>query len=175
MANWTVIEGGGGDPPDRDAVFARQALRMMIVEVLRALARGNDPELRIVNLLVDFTKHANSMKTPLWSVIAEVISEMNKEVVREGARDDGEGGIEDIIRSALAVAGELCTDDGFAKARISKKMGYLRFDIEQHIIARETMARSNGRSYLLPLIKRKFPKERKGRAKEPRGDRGPAK
>jgi hypothetical protein len=78
MANWTVIEGGGGDPPDRDAVFARQALRMMIVEVLRALARGNDPELRIVNLLVDFTKHANSMKTPLWSVIAEVISEMNK-------------------------------------------------------------------------------------------------
>jgi hypothetical protein len=166
MANLTAIEGGGGPPRDWEAESARRALRMMIVEVLRALARGDDPEQRIIKLLVDFTKQANAMKTPLSSVIAEVISDMNKEVVREDMRDDGESEIEDVISSALAVAAELCTDDGFAKARISKRMGHLRFDIEQHVIARETMARSNGRSYLLPLIKREFPKERKARTKK---------
>jgi hypothetical protein len=90
MADFTVIEGGGSGPPENEAVDAGRAFRMMIVEVLRALARGDDPEERIASLLVDFTRHASSMKTPLSSVIADVISELHEEVIREGPRDYGE-------------------------------------------------------------------------------------
>jgi hypothetical protein len=77
------------------ARYARRTLRMMIVEVLRALARGDDLDQRIVKNLGEFLERARSMKTPLPSIIADVISEMNKELTREGPRDDVEAEIED--------------------------------------------------------------------------------
>jgi hypothetical protein len=169
MADLTVIEGGGAGrpPPDGEAESARRALRMMIVELLRALARGDDPELRIASLIVDFTRHASLMKTPLPSVVADVISAMSKEVTRQGPR--GEADLEHVVSSALAVAGEICTDDAFAPMRIERKTSHLRLRIEQHIMDRETMAREYGQSYLVPLIKQEFPRQKKPRAKPPLG------
>jgi hypothetical protein len=68
------------------------------------------------------------------------------------------------------VAGEIFTDDGFASMRIERKMSGLRFRMEQHLIEREKMAREHGQSYLVRLIKREFPKERKPR---PGGEKPP--
>jgi hypothetical protein len=47
-------------------------------------------------------------------------------------------------------------------------MDRLRKGLEDHVIGRETRARANGRSYLLPLLEREFPTERKKRPKKAR-------
>jgi hypothetical protein len=82
------------------------------------------------------------MPVPLPSVIADVISERSKEVACQGRRDYGEADIEDVISSALAVAGEIFIDDGFARMRIERKMSRLRFRIEQLITSLATAAGS---------------------------------
>jgi hypothetical protein len=108
------------------------------------------------------------MKAPISSVIADVISEMGKNLVRTGIGDDFQAEIDNIVSSALSVAAEVCADDGLAKARASKRMDRLRKGLEDHVIGRETRARANGRSYLLPLLEREFPTERKKRPKKAR-------
>jgi hypothetical protein len=49
MPDFTVIDGGGKgrSPPDFDAAMARQHMDTLILEILRALARGTDHENRV--------------------------------------------------------------------------------------------------------------------------------
>jgi hypothetical protein len=160
MTKLTVIEGGG--PPDHEAERARSALRMVIVEALRALARGDDRDRRIVKYLADFMEHAPAMMASASSIVDDVISEMSKSIASDDG-DDVHAEIDDIVTSALFVAAEVCCDDGLAKARASKRMRDLRQDIETHIVGRETRSRASGWSFLQSLIKNNFPARSRSR------------
>jgi hypothetical protein len=59
MPDFTVIEGGGGEPkkPEDSSVpaqDARNAFERLIIEVLRATGRGEDAGARVVQSLEDF-------------------------------------------------------------------------------------------------------------------------
>jgi hypothetical protein len=159
MANLTVIEGGG--PPDRPAAAARHELRMTIVEALRALARGEDPEGRIATHLAAFSEQASAAKTPLYSIVADVIAEMNRDLVAEGKVDGVIAEIDRVATSSLWLVAERCCDDGFAKSRESKRLDNLLHAIEAMAVGRESRQRARGSSYFQWLIKQHFPRMRR--------------
>jgi hypothetical protein len=52
-------------------------LRRLVIEILRSLARGNDPEARIARELVEFSKTASRMSTPLHQIVDQLLAELS--------------------------------------------------------------------------------------------------
>jgi hypothetical protein len=158
MANLTVIEGGG--PPDHMAAAARHEPRMTIIELLRALAPGEDPEGLIATRLAAFTEQASATKVPLSSIVTDMITEMNHEVLSEGKDDGVIADIDHVVISSLWAASESCCEDGLAKARASKRLFNLLHAIEALIVGKERRSRARGSSYFQWRPKQHFPKAR---------------
>jgi hypothetical protein len=176
MPDFTVIEGSG--PPDRQTEYARQAFRKLVVEILRALARGEDGELRVIEALNDFVTNASQASTSAGVIVDDELVVLFDRALRQdlngGFRDDGKA----ILTEGLRVIAESLADDPAAPGRASKRQSAFRQAIENCVLLSEERARANGWSYTQkitaslarwsPPPKPKAPAVRKPRKKKPR-------
>lgn len=133
VGKFTVIEGGGQGPPDRHGAMARHHLHMLILETLRALTRGTDPEERISTHLEQLVEHLIAADIPITSVVKDVIVDLNKRLDHRDERDIFEERTEPIVLAALQVAAEALANDPAAKGRLSGRQQRLRAAIESQI------------------------------------------
>jgi hypothetical protein len=157
---FTVHDGGkppgGGEPPDYNTPNARYRLRKLAVEIMRAVARGDDPTGRVYDELQALSVHLSKSQATIDEVFGATFREMNEEIEPRG--DDYDGEIGAILAAALQVAAERSAEDPAARGRASKREERLRFVIEQFILGREERSRKNaGSSYLGKLLKQNFP------------------
>jgi hypothetical protein len=173
VGNFTVIDGGGKGPPDQGGpndADARYHLRRLAVELLRALARGDDHGGRLWGEIIAFINHAVELKRPpLGTLMAEVFQELAQEISPEGKKRY-EADLDLIVLSALRVAAETWTDDGFTRARKSDRLRDLDRQIEDYVVEQERRSRKNGTSYLSRLLSDHFPPERRMSAKEKKAE-----
>jgi hypothetical protein len=110
MPDFTVIEGGGkGRPPeDFEALAAQAALRMLAVEVLRAMVRGNDSNGRVDGCLAKFNDHLRKSHTSQFEIISK----------------------DRTVQASLRVTAEGCCDDNAAAGRRSGRKNELFAAIE---------------------------------------------
>ena len=150
MPDFTVID-GGGPPYDYEAEMAQNAFRTLVMEILRAVARGDDDGDRVRNALVRFSKYANEAKIPLREIIDSVLPALHREAFSD---DPIEGKYSRIVRSSLRLAAESMAGDGFAAGRRSSRYTELSNMIEDCLIGEEKLSRTNGNwSYLGELLK----------------------
>jgi hypothetical protein len=78
MPDLKVIQGGGGGGgrDDFEAQVARQAFERLVVELLRAVARGEDWGGRVSDALVELINLARETKHPLSRVIHEAVERL---------------------------------------------------------------------------------------------------
>jgi hypothetical protein len=168
MPEFTVIEGGGqGGKPREDfkAQLARDGFEILTIELLRALARGDDYGVRVTKALIEFCKRAEAAETPLFEIVDKAISNLHDLAFKAHDRQhDHYRELAEIVQSALKVAAESMAEDAAAKARLSKRRTAMERDIESHMIGSEQRARNNGWSWLKEFGERhlgKWPAPRK--------------
>jgi hypothetical protein len=174
VSKFTVIDGDGPRGPreleDPHADSVRYHLRRLAVELLRALARGDDHAGRLFGEIISFIKHAAELnRPPLGTLMAEVFQDLGKEISPENKKRY-EGELDTVVLSALRVAAETWTDDGFTRARLSDRRQELGREIENYVVEHERRSRENGWSYLSKLINDRFPPPRKLSAKEKKAE-----
>ena len=132
MPDFTVIEGGGkGRPPeDFDALMAQDALRMLAVEILRAMVRGDEADARITRNLTKFYEHVSKAKVDLREIVNEAIRGLHQSLKREHDPQSLSIRIDRIISASLRVAAEGCCRDNAAAGRRSGREGELFAAIE---------------------------------------------
>lgn len=145
MPDFTVIEGGG--PGDWPAERARAAFGRLVIEMLRALARGDDPGMKVLEAFNKFAKHASEASTPPAVIIDEEMSALYDRALRREHNDAPSDERRSILEDALRVVAESLADDPAAKGRKSKREDALLRSIESFILAREKRSRANGWSY----------------------------
>lgn len=179
MPDFTVIEGGGGkDDESRDwhvvnaGILSGQQFEQLAIEMLRALARGDDQG-RVSRLLLDLFSNLQLSERPVYPLVDAGIREINARLVPEDfhAYDRGLG---HLLSTALRLAAERVATDGFAKGRASQRLDSFQYALEDYLIHREKRVREHGGSYLgellgrLPPLPRYQParqKPRKGKAR----------
>jgi hypothetical protein len=166
MPKFTVIDGPGRK--DHQYHLARANLRSLIIEILRALVRGDDNHNRVGAYLVHVNNLLRETATPTDTIVGEVIAEMNEDISRRGSPGDARAGLEDIVLASLPVGAEACATDDFAKGRSSQRRTELRSLIEQWIIDHERGARANGWSYLKNIERTHFPPELEPAKRKPK-------
>jgi len=135
MPDFTVIQGGGPRPPDDfDVRMAAQTLRYLTIELMRALARGNDSKKRVAEKLVEFYsllgKPGVQVDTVVNSFLGEAYADLTRAETSEDERDDVDREIEHIVSASLQVAAEkLCWDDA-AQGRVSQRLRRLATCLE---------------------------------------------
>lgn len=145
---------GEGAPRDWEAQCAQQTLSMLIIELLRALGRGDDHTRRVTTALIDFTEHASKAEMPLGDMVHAAIAKLHGVALANGADgDDFEAGTRDIVVHALRVAAESMADDNAARGRRSKRFHALNSAIEREVQQREERSRKHGWSYVENLTK----------------------
>jgi hypothetical protein len=156
-----VIEGGGPRPPsDFDVVLAKQALRTLVIELLRAIARGNDPQDRVTIQVIEFYRHLAKPGIDIDPVVQTVLKDLNSILttaeMSTRASDDPDREIEHIILSSFQVAAEqFCLDDA-AEGRASQRMRRLENRIEARLRGREKRSRAHGGSFVKEFLERNF-------------------
>jgi hypothetical protein len=165
-----VIKGGGPRPPgDRDVQTAAGTLRTLTIELLRALARGNDPQRRITDQLLELYKNLGKAGIGVDTVVESFLGPAHAEIATAeaaagaGKRDweDIEGEIDHILLASFQVAAErLCFDDA-AHGRASQRMRSLEDALKARLYSREKRSRKHGSSYLETFLKQHFPKPSK--------------
>src|SRR6185437_7237508 len=148
------IEGGDKDW-DLESQVAQQVFEQLIIEVLRAVARGNDRDFRVVDALIAFTQRVDAAKTPLPTIIQKAFASLHERTFSEGESVSREIDLKDIVRASLKFAAETMALDSAARGRRSSRRSDLQTLIEYYIIGREERARENAnRSYLQALAER---------------------
>jgi hypothetical protein len=107
----TVIEGGGPRPPgDVGVELAAQALQYLTIELVRALARGNDPKKRVAAQLNELYKCLDKPGITIDVVVdvflREAYSDLTKAEMSDNEHDDADREIERIVLASLQVAAE---------------------------------------------------------------------
>lgn len=147
-------DAGDGVPHDWEAHYAQQALCTLIVELLRALGRGDDHAGRVTTALIDFTQHASKTEVTLGDMVHVAIARLHGvALANDGDRDDFEAGTRAILVHALRVAAESMADDNAARGRRSKRFDALNSAIEHEVQQREERSRKHGWSYVENLTK----------------------
>jgi len=157
MPDFTVIDGGGrGRPPDDyHRARAADAMRVLIVELLRAIARGNDPQGRVlkgVAELYDRLAETTGHSTIVDGVVAGFHSNLTTGETKHEYRYE----IPDIIRAALQLAAEKSSNDEFTNSRTRERREKLHRMIESYICGLEEQSREEGGSYLKDFMKTHF-------------------
>jgi hypothetical protein len=121
MPDFTIIEGGGkGRPPeDFDALLAQEALRVLAVEILRSMVRGDEADGRIGRNLAKFHDHVAKSQRSSGSIIREAVKALHKSLNQEHDPTALSVHVDRIIRASLRVAAEGCCDDNAARGRRS--------------------------------------------------------
>ena len=156
MADITTIE-GGGQPNLKESLEAR-AFRLLIVEILRAIARGDDLNGRIADNLADLAKHMSATDTPFNTIVNGTVAELHQKL---SSKDPAIPEADRIMLASLELAAETCAVDGFAKARAGKREDTLITAIERYMINAERRSRENGWSYMGKMMDDRFPPESK--------------
>ena len=136
MPDFTVIEGGGqggggsDSTEDYHAGDARYHFRNLIVEILRALPRGDDQRCRVGQELVAFMEHLSKTTAPLGAIIDPVISDIHKNICRDENSIEHYRLLYSVVRSALQVAAEASCHDNAAHGRCSQREQKLENSIE---------------------------------------------
>jgi hypothetical protein len=161
MPDFTVIDGGGkGRPPDDyTRRLAADALRTLLIEILRSIARGDDPERRVIKSLATFfDRIAEASDHP--AIIDDVLREMHSNLAISETEFKYRRGVPEIVVAALQLAAEKSSIDEFAKSRANKRRETLRHAIESYICGIEDESRERGGSYLKDFLKIHFGKKK---------------
>lgn len=102
-----IDDGGNGDHHDE---WARRHLLSLIVEILRAVARGDDRQYRVEEQLMRFLERVTQMSAPLHDIIQKTVEAAHDRsvAVRYNRVCDTENSIRSIVRAALRLAAETC-------------------------------------------------------------------
>jgi len=132
MPDFTVIDGGGkGRPPeDFDAQMAQQAFRMVAVEMLRAMVRGDDVEGRVERNLAKFNDCLSRSRTRPNEIILGAIKELHRRLNPKHDPTSLSVHIDHIVKASLRVASEGFCDDNAAGGRRSGRQQELFAAIE---------------------------------------------
>jgi len=153
MPELTVIE-GGGRPVDEKTSLTRQAFDDLLMEVLRALGRGDDHEFRILRAMERFINNGAEASIPAGEIIRDRLTEIHETLLRQGPDNSSTEDSKAIIEAGLQVLAESIADDRASRGRKSQRANALREAIESYVIARERRSRTHGWSYLQSLSKR---------------------
>jgi hypothetical protein len=142
MSN-SPIEGGGkggdaGDPRNFHDSLAAHAFRQLTVEILRAIARGDDLSGRIADNLADLAEHMSATKTPFNTIVNAAVAQLYQKL---SSKDPSVPELERIMLASLEMAAETCAGDGFAQTRAGKREDTLIATIERYVINRERRSR----------------------------------
>jgi hypothetical protein len=163
-----VIEGGGRRPPeDFDVQMAAQRLRTLTFELLRAIARGNDPDRRVTRQLIELYKLLGEKGLEIDTVVNSFLGEAHSELTaaERSDRDDPDREVEAILIAGLQVVAEkLCLDDA-AQGRVSQRERRLENRLKDRLRDQEERSRANGWSYVESFLKEHFSKAPRERAK----------
>jgi hypothetical protein len=140
VSKFRVIDGGDRGPPDRHSRAARYQLEQAIIEILRALVRGDDARQRVSMRLAEFVREIANTETPLETIVSDAIAELHKELDHQGEGHIVEQERETIVLRALQVAAEAMATDDAAKGRLGGRQSRLRSAIEHQFIRREQRA-----------------------------------
>jgi hypothetical protein len=142
MSNSTIEGGGkGGDedaPPNFHDSLAAQAFRRLTVEILRAIARGDDLSGRIKDNLADLAKHMSATDTPFNTIVNGTVAHLYQKL---SSKDPSCPELERIMLASLEMAAETCAGEGFAKARAGKREDTLIATIKRYMINNERRSR----------------------------------
>ena len=145
MPDFTVIEGGG--PVDWLSERARVAFGKLVIEMLRALARGDDPGMKVLDAFNKLANKASEATTPAAVIIDEEMASLYVRALHREHDDTPSDERKRILEDALRVVAESLAEDPAAKGRKSKREAAFIQSIESYILARETRSRANGWSY----------------------------
>jgi hypothetical protein len=142
MSN-SPIEGGSkgghaGAPPSFHDGLAAQAFRRLTVEILRAIARGDDLSGRIKDNLADLAKHMSATDTPFNTIVNGTVAQLYQKL---SSKDPSVPELERIMLASLEMAAETCAGDDFAKARAGKREDTLIATIDRYVINSERRSR----------------------------------
>lgn len=181
MPDFTVVEGGGnGSRPDlRDKyrANARRAFRRLVVEMLRALARGSDSEDRVMSAMKEFITNASDGELQTSTIVEEAIGMLSTAAFEADEDDDPSKERKAILETGLRVIVESLAEDPAAAGREQKRIRDFRRAVDEYVVAREARTRANGWSYTQKLttdhLGRWSPPPRSGAApaQKPRGPR----
>jgi hypothetical protein len=171
MSKFTVIA-GGGKPLDPYESWAREHFRRTVIEILRALARGEDHTGRVLAELNEFLRHVQEMgpRDQIHQAVDSVFESMSTDlasVIQAGRADE----TRQVVVNSLRVAAETCAQDDGARARKSRRMSELQASIECLLVDREERARAHGGSCLRNLLSNYLPSKRRLRKKSQRRKR----
>jgi hypothetical protein len=134
-----VIEGGGQRPPgDFDVQMAVQSLRHLMIELLRAVARGDDPQHRVADRMLELYRNLGKTGIMVDAVVNAFLSDAYADIAGAGEEseresDDADREIEDIVLASFQLAAEkLCLDDA-AQGRASQRERRLEGRIEARL------------------------------------------
>jgi hypothetical protein len=138
MPDFRVINGGGKgrESGHYEADRARHYMDTLIIEVLRAVACGEDHENRVGRTLIELVRHMSEERgTPVYEITGGPIASAHQSI--RGDRGDYQVEITEIVLAGLRVAAESCTTDNLAAGRKSKAKTRLDDRIKEHILRRE--------------------------------------
>jgi len=149
MARSTVND--GEMTPEERTELAREALDRLLIEMLRSLARGGDPDRNVLAAMNDFIEHATDAAPPVAAIINGQMGVMYDRALRQrhdGSFDDERKAI---LEASLRVVAESLASDKAARGRRSTREKALTYAIEELVLSREERSRANGWSYLQRL------------------------
>jgi hypothetical protein len=165
MPKFEVIE-GGGRRRDVKADMARSRMKTLIIELLRAVARGSDPENRVGRTLIDLFHYMSATDVPVYFITSTPIADAHKSITEDIDPGGHHTEIADMVLASLKVAAEGGTSDSFSAGRKSQAEAKLSRAVERHIIGNERRSRQHDWSYLDRLLKDNFSKSYRPVAKK---------
>jgi len=154
MVDLKVIQGGGGDGIDHDAVYrAEVAFERLAVELLRALARGDGSSRRVSPVLIELFRALEKSGSRVSPIIDDALTNLNGRLFVD-REDDFEEDVNELKSTFLRYAVECLATDGFAKGRASQRYSDFSRAVEAFVIGQELRSRKYNGSYLLRLLAR---------------------
>jgi hypothetical protein len=125
----------------------------LLVELLRALASGDQYAIRVTPACFEFWERAAASERPLSELIGRVVAECYEQGVspydEQGFHRPGERAI---IQDALRTLAESLATDPAAKGRRSQRSRALHDEIKQSVLEHEKRTREHGWSYVQNLV-----------------------
>ncbi len=164
MPDFTVIEGGGGSVArtDHDVSAVQLAFRRLIIEFLRATARGDDCGRKLSNSISEFYQEATSSRVPLSKIFDPVLRETHDDVLAQKFDESVGDERRWILLSSLRVIAESMATDPAARGRLSSRTSEFDRALESIMVEKERRARDNGWSYLEEVVRHLGPWPSKG-------------
>ncbi|MBB3770969.1 hypothetical protein FHS55_001564 [Angulomicrobium tetraedrale] len=155
MVDLRVFEGGGSDDDEsRGAgaeVSAALAFERLVIEILRAAARGSESTHRVADALMALYEVLAVDGVRLRAPIHAGLGAVSARLTPNDEPYDAE--LRWLLQGALRLTAEKLATDGFARGRASQRQDDFDRAFESYLLDRETTARKWGGSYLMKMLK----------------------